>query len=1047
MIGPTGLVTSRPSKCGALLAATFLLVGCGPAQRDPQPSTPAISHSPPPIAGGERSSWFEDVTSPVGLDFVHQVSTSGRFLFSEIMGSGAAWLDFDQDGRLDLYLINNVARAGVGDTPLPAGARNRLFHQEAGGRFRDVSAGSGLDAIGPGHGLAIGDVNNDGLPEVLLTEFEGLRLFLNRGNGKFQDVTGAAGLTNAEWSVTAAFFDYDRDGWLDLVVANYLDFDPSQRCLDARGRPEFCGPQGFRPTMTRLFRNTGPDRAGGGPRFVDVSVQSGLARAPGKAMQVVCADFDGDRWPDIFITDDALPNRLFMNRQNGTFEEEAVVRGVAYTGMGAPAANMGIAIGDIDQDGRFDLFVPHLAAENHTLWRQVARGLFQDQTAQAGLMAPPWHGTGFGAVFGDFDNDGALDLAVINGCIRRPVAGSRTWRLQEGIEEFWRPYAEPPQLFAGDAAGRFVEVSAFNPAFCSEAVVGRGLAIADYDNDGGLDLLTIGIAGPARLVRNRRGPGHWLGVRAVDPVLGGRDAYGAEVIVAAGGRTQWRLVQPAGSYSSSLDPRVHFGLGALSSFASILVCWPDGSDEQFPGGSADRYVTVRKGTGKLATLPSLAPAAPLSSSTRATTIRPRVPAPTEAGVSKGEPMAGSARWTDLATHGLDPAVARLIAETQAALRQQPQSASAWGKLGSVLLHYEYLAEARIALTEAERLASAEPRWPYLHAWLVMNSDAPVALAKLKRAAELSPGHLDAPRLRLAQFLAERGERTAAEDTFNALLKQMPGHPVAQLGLARILNQSGRQIEAARILAPCLGDPHTRRSAHELMAAVQRAQGQEQEASVTARRGAAFPVDQSWPDPYWEETAVYRVGLKHRLADAAARMDAGEPAQAILLLVAVTTDYPEDPEAWYLLGWAENQRSDSASAERALREHLKRSPSSAKGMAQLAVALLAQRRPAEARLVLQQAVQLKPLWRELHSNLGFAVLQLGQVDEAEKHYRDALRCDPNHLASHSAVAELLLRRGDTASRAEARRLVEAARALSPDDPRTRELVEKLKTIRE
>lgn len=1037
-------MTSRPSKCkcGALLAATFLLAGCGPAS-----STRPNTNSPPLTAGVAGPSWFEDVTTAVGLDFVHQVSTSGQFLFSEIMGSGAAWLDFDQDGRLDLYLINNVARPVPGSPPQPPGVRNRLYRQEADGRFRDVSAGSGLDVIGPGHGLAVGDLNNDGLPEVLLTEFEGLRLFLNRGNGKFEDVTGAAGLTNAEWSVTAAFFDYDRDGWLDLVVANYLDFDPSQRCLDARGRPEFCGPQGFRPTVTRLFHNTGANRPGRGPQFVDVSVPSGIARAPGKAMQVVCADFDGDRWPDIFISDDALPNRLFMNRRNGTFEEEAVARGVAYTGMGAPAANMGITIGDVDQDGLFDLFVPHLEVENHTLWRQVARGVFQDHTAQAGLMASPWHGTGFGAVFGDFDNNGALDLAVVNGCIRRPLPGARAWQLQKGIDAFWRPYAEPPQLFAGDVTGRFIEVSAANAAFCAEAVVGRGLAMADYDNDGGLDLLTVGLAGPARLVRSRLGSGHWLGVRAIDPALGGRDAYGAEVIVEAGGRQQWRLVQSAGSYSSAQDPRAHFGLGSQSSFASILVRWPDGSDEQFPGGTGGRYLNVRKGAGKLVAPSSLTRAAPPSTMAGLPPLAASGFEPARADSSKGEPATSGRSRLELATQGIDPAVARLIAESQAAVQQQPQSAVAWGKLGSVLLHYEFAPEARNALTEAERLAPSEPRWPYLHAWLVMNTDAPMALAKLKRAAELAPDHLDAPRLRLAHLLAERGELIAAEDIFNALLKRTPGHPVARLGLARILHQRGRPIDAARLLASCLDDPHTRKAAHELMAAVQRAQGREQEAQAAARRGAAFPMDQSWPDPYWQEAAVGRVGLKHRLADATARMDAGEPERAVELLLSLARDYPADPEALYLLGWAQNQRSDPVSAERSLREHLKRSRASAKGMAQLAVALLAQRRPTEARVVLQQAVQLKPLWRELHSNLGFAVLQLGQLDEAEQHYRDALRCDPNHVASHTAVAELLLRRGDVAGRPEARRLVEAALALSPDDPRARELFERLKTIRE
>ncbi len=524
------------------------------------------------------------------MSFTHQAATSGLYLFSESMGSGAAFLDYDNDGRLDVYLIHNVSPT--------ARATNRLYQQQPDGRYRDVSAGSGLDVAGYGNGLAIGDVNNDGRPEVLITEYDRVRLFLNQDGGRFTDVTAASGLTNQHWSVPAAFFDYDRDGWLDLVIGNYLDFDPTQKCPDARGHPDFCGPHGFRNTITRLYRNRGANLPPGSPpRFEDVTISSGLARAPGKAMQIVCADFDGDHWPDIFVTDDALPNRLFVNQRNGKFTEEAVARGLAYTGMGAAAANMGIAIGDTDSDGWFDLFVPHLAEENHTLWRQAPRGLFQDATARAGLLGLPWHGTGFGAVFADFDADGALDLAVANGAIRRSP-GRTPPKLMPGIAPFWTPYAEPSQLFANTGNGRFREVSAANPALCGEALVGRGLATGDFDNDGAPDLLLIGVAGPARLLRNVASPrGHWLGLRAIDPAHGNRDAYGAEIVVRASGRSWWRLIQPAHSYASSNDPRAQIGLGAATSVDSIQVRWPDGTEEAFPSQPADRYVTLRRGTG------------------------------------------------------------------------------------------------------------------------------------------------------------------------------------------------------------------------------------------------------------------------------------------------------------------------------------------------------------------------------------------------------------------------------------------------------------------
>ena len=537
--------------------------------------------------------WFEDFTEQAGVRFVHEVEVSGKYLFSESIGSGGAFFDFNQDGRLDIYLIHNVNPS--------APATNRLFRQEADGRFTDVSFESGLDVTGYGNGLAIGDVNNDGLPEVFLTEYDRIRLFLNRGDGKFRDVTAAAGLTNQHWSVPAAFFDYDRDGWLDLVVGNYLDFDPTQKCHDAKGQPDFCGPHGFHSTITRLYRNLGGGPADSAlPRFEDVTVASAIGRAPGKAMEIVCADFDGDHWPDIFITDDGLPNRLFVNQRNRTFKEEAVARGLAYTGLGATAANMGIALGDTDNDGLFDLFVPHLAEENHTFWRQEPRGIFQDDTARAGLLSTAWHGTGFAAVFADFDCDGRLDLAIANGSVRRRL-GRASPKIAQGILPFWHPYAEPNQLFANDGAGHFVEVSAANPAFCGEALVGRGLVCGDLDNDGGLDLLVTGIGGPARLYRNIASPhGHWLGIRATDPALGNRDAFGAEIVVQAGGRRWWRLVQPAYGYASSNDPRVHFGLGDSATVDSILVRWPDGTEETFAGGPSNRYLFLRKGSGSVA---------------------------------------------------------------------------------------------------------------------------------------------------------------------------------------------------------------------------------------------------------------------------------------------------------------------------------------------------------------------------------------------------------------------------------------------------------------
>jgi hypothetical protein len=294
----------------------------------------------------------------------------------QIMGAGAALFDFDQDGRLDIYLL----QSGGPDSP----SRNRLFHQGPDGRFTDVSKGSGLDIAGYCLGVAIGDVNNDGWPDVLVTQYGGLKLFLNNGNGTFRDVSREAGLDSLLWGASASFVDYDRDGWLDLVVVNYVRYDSSTLCYDGQGRRDYCHPSQFPGSVTKLYRNLGPRKDAqttGRPVvcFEDVTDKAGLGRLPGPGLGVVCADFNGDGWPDIFVANDGQPNRLWINQRDGTFQEEAVARGIAYDGMGQAPANMGVALGDVDGDGLFDIFVTHLTKETHTLWSQKPRGRFRDR--------------------------------------------------------------------------------------------------------------------------------------------------------------------------------------------------------------------------------------------------------------------------------------------------------------------------------------------------------------------------------------------------------------------------------------------------------------------------------------------------------------------------------------------------------------------------------------------------------------------------------------------------------------------------------------------
>jgi hypothetical protein len=553
-----------------------LVAGC---QRSAAPPTQEASYPDDPV-------WFRDVTAEVGLDFHHEAGSTGRYFMPQIMGSGAAMLDFDNDGRFGLYFVQN---GGPNSS-----ARNRLYRQRSDGRFEDVSTGSGLDIAGYGMGVAVGDFDNDGWVDVYVSQYGGGRLFRNRGNGTFEDVTHTAGVEQPCWGTSCCFVDYDRDGWLDLVVVNYVDYDLTQSCGPASGQDDYCHPSTFPGTAIRLFHNRGRDAQGRWRGFEDVTQAAGVAKR-GPGLGVICADFNGDGWPDIFVANDAQPNCLWINRHNGTFVDEAMGRGVAVNALGQAQSNMGVTLGDIDGDGRLDLFITHLTEETHTLWQQTSSGLFQDRTSLAGLTKPQWRGTGFGTILADFDLDGAPDIAVANGRVSR-TRGQPA--LGDGLTPYWARYAERNQLFLNDGKGHFQDISRGNQAFCGTWAVSRGLVWGDFDGDGRLDLVTTAVAGPARFYRNVAKPrGHWLMVRAIDAALR-RDAYGAVVAVQAGPRRWVGLINPGQSYLSSGDPRAHFGLGSVSQVDQVRIDWPDGDSEVFPGGAVDQMLRLEHGKGQ-----------------------------------------------------------------------------------------------------------------------------------------------------------------------------------------------------------------------------------------------------------------------------------------------------------------------------------------------------------------------------------------------------------------------------------------------------------------
>lgn len=520
--------------------------------------------TPPPAAP------FVDGAAAAGLEFVHANGASGRYLLPEILGAGVALLDYDLDGDLDVYLVQSAAGS------------NRLFRNElipSGKlRFTDVTSAASVGHTGYGMGAAVGDIDNDGYPDLYVTNFGPNVLYRNNGNGTFSDVTRSAGVDDPRWSTSAAFVDYDRDGRLDLFVGNYLDYAVSRNisCTAPTGEPDYCNPKSYQGLPSRLFRNEGAGR------FSDVTVTSGIGSQPGKALGVVCFDYDRDGWPDIYVANDGVPNHLWHNRK-GRFTEEALLTGTALSAEGKAQAGMGVDAADIDHSGRDTVFVTNLAQETNNLYRPNDSGNFEDDILRSGMGPASLMMTGFGTRFLDYDHDGHLDLFVANGAVTMIEA-------QRGSA---RPFRQPSQLFRS-ANGRFAEVFRFQPE-----EVSRGLALGDLDNDGDLDVVVTNNNGPVRLWLNQAAPAassltvQLIGVSANRLALGARAG-----LLRPGQATIWRRVQTDGSYLSSGDSRIHFGFPSGPAPSGLLVEWPLGPAETFSVPPQGR-IQLRQGTGRV----------------------------------------------------------------------------------------------------------------------------------------------------------------------------------------------------------------------------------------------------------------------------------------------------------------------------------------------------------------------------------------------------------------------------------------------------------------
>ena len=544
------------------------------------------------MGGGD---WFTDRAEESGLNFRHVNGMTGKFHYAEIIAPGAALFDYDNDGDLDVYLVQsgNLGQAGAGSAS--QALRGRLFRNDLtinpngtrSTRFTDVTEASGVVARGYGMGVATGDFNNDGCVDLYLTNLGPNQLFRNNCDGTFTDVSRSSRTDDPSWSVSASFLDYDRDGWLDLFVGNYLDWRlaSSMPCFSPSGRPDYCSPNVFQPQPSRLFHN---NRDG---TFTDVTASSGIARDFGPALGVSTADFNGDGWIDLYVANDGQPNQLWINQHDGTFKNTGLLSGTALSAHGKPKAGMGVDAGDFDNDGDEDLFVTNLTGEGHDLYVNDGSGLFEDQSARSGLGPASRPYTGFGAAWFDIDNDGWLDMLIVNGAVQTIEA------LRRVDDPF--PLHQRKLLLRNLGNGRFEDVSARGGAAFTLSEVGRGAAFGDIDNDGGVDALVANNNGKPRLLMNNVGSrNHWIGLRLVGRQAA-RDMLGARVgIVREDGSVVWRRARSDGSYASASDPRVVVGLGPAARAARVRVRWPDGTTEQWSAPAIDRYTTLKEGEGK-----------------------------------------------------------------------------------------------------------------------------------------------------------------------------------------------------------------------------------------------------------------------------------------------------------------------------------------------------------------------------------------------------------------------------------------------------------------
>jgi hypothetical protein len=523
---------------------------------------------------------FENIAPRAGLDFIHVNGSTPERHLAEIMSGGGLFFDYDDDGWVDVFLVDG---GSLTDRAVASRARHRLYRNRRDGTFEDVTSASGITHSQYGMGACAADYDNDGWTDLHVTTVGSNALYRNNGGKAFTDVTRTAAVGAAGFSASCAFADVDRDGDVDLFVTSYVDarVDNNLFCGDTTKKLRiYCHPLNFDPLPDVLYRNNGDGT------FTDITREAGMTLR-GNGLGAVFGDYDDDGWIDLFVANDTTPNFLYRNRQGRGFEEVALVSGVSVASDGKPRAGMGTDFGDYDGDGRLDLFVTNHELETHTLFRNLGDGLFEETTSRSGVGVPTLPYVGFGTLFFDYDNDGDLDLAIVNGHVMNSPGHFRP-----GATE-----AQRNLLFRNDGKGRFTEVGrSAGPGFALERI-SRALAAGDIDNDGDLDLLVTNNGGAVDLLRNDGGSANGALLVQLEGTAGNRDAIGARVRLTAGGVTRVREVKAGSSYLAQHDLRVHFGLGPAATVTRLEIRWPGGATEILENLAANQTVTIAEGKG------------------------------------------------------------------------------------------------------------------------------------------------------------------------------------------------------------------------------------------------------------------------------------------------------------------------------------------------------------------------------------------------------------------------------------------------------------------